>query len=122
MSRRPLLYIAGPYRGDVRRNTLGAVMWGQHFAKLGYHVLVPHVCSKDIDPFNRLGDQYWLDCTANMLRGCTHIVLTPGWERSAGSVNERRIAEEMGIEIWEIGVDTNIVECYSSLADIGSPA
>jgi hypothetical protein len=102
MTREPLLYIAAPFRGDIRANVARANAFGRYYASLGYHVVVPHNMSRDMDPFNRLGNAYWLACTANMLRGCTHIVLTPGWEDSEGCRAEKALAEELGLEVWEV--------------------
>ena len=91
-----------PYRRctySQRENIARANAVGRWLAEQGSHVLVPHNTSSELDPFNRLGDEYWLACTANMLAGCTHIVCGPGWEQSAGAVAERALAESLGLTI-----------------------
>jgi hypothetical protein len=94
--REPLLYIAMPFRAgrySQRENVARANAVGRHFASLGLAVVVPHNLSMEMDPFNRLGDDYWLRTTANVLIGCTHIVCGPEWETSAGAVDERALAD-----------------------------
>lgn len=102
--RPPLLYICMPYRRgkySTRENIARANAVGLYFAKQGYHVLVPHLMS-GCDPFNRLGDDYWLACTMNAMRGCTHIVLGPDHDTSEGCATEYEEAKRLGLEIWRM--------------------
>lgn len=96
---RSTLYIAGPFRGDPRTNTAKAVAWGAHYTALGHPCIVPHLISRDLDPLNRMGDDWWLSATLKLMETCDEVVLTPGWYESEGCLAEMRRACELGLPI-----------------------
>ena len=101
----PLVYIAMPFRAgrySERENIARANEVGRWYAAKGYAVVVPHSMSPLLDPHNRLGDDYWLRLTMEVMERCDIVVCGPGWEESAGALAERERAEALGLEVWEM--------------------
>lgn len=101
-----LLYICSPFRASAtrsqRENIAAANAFGRYFATQGWRVVVPHNLSGEMDPFNRLGDDYWLAVTLGVMEGCTDIALCPGWRESQGCRSEEVRARELGMTIIEV--------------------
>jgi hypothetical protein len=104
MTREPLLYICMPYRQgrySTKENIARAAAVARYYAAQGYPVLLPHAMSPEVDPFNRLGHEYWLSTTLAAMEGCDVVVCGPGWQESEGCRGERERADELGLEVWE---------------------
>lgn len=89
-----LIYIAGPYRGDVEANILAATRMGQ-ILKRGQKVfpIVPHV--------NGDGpDDYMLAGTMALMRRCDAVLALPTWQSSQGAVAEIRDADARGLPVF----------------------
>lgn len=89
-----LIYIAGPYRGDVEANILAATRMGQ-ILKRGQKVfpIVPH-CNGD-GP-----DDYMLAGTMALMRRCDAVLALPTWQSSQGAVAEIRDADARGLPVF----------------------
>ena len=72
--------------------------------------------TRPIDPDNRMGDAYWLDFTAEILRRCDGMVLLPGYERSEGTRNEILIAESAGLFIKHLADLIELPDCLRTEA------
>lgn len=103
MSRKKIIYIAGPFRGpfpwDVKCNVHEAKKLGLLVAKSGGTPLIPHAMYADFDKI--LPDDYWLDATLGLLERCDAIVLHPSWQKSAGSRGEVARAEELKMPVLD---------------------
>jgi hypothetical protein len=99
MHAKPWVYIAGPYRRpNCAINASRAICVGHELrSMLGVVVIVPHlsiledmICPED--------DQYWLDVTMDMMRGCDAVFRMPG--ESEGSDAEVAEATRLGIPVF----------------------
>lgn len=95
-----LLYVAGPYRGDVDRNIAQARSMAVELYKAGHNVITPHMNTAKMDEDTGLPDQFWLDATLELLARCDGIVMSPDWEKSEGAKSEHSYAQEHDIPIW----------------------
>ncbi len=96
-----LIYVAGPYRGDVEANIARARKVAAECYKVGHDVICPHLNSGGMDKDTGLGDEFWLATTMNLLKRCDAIVLVEGWEKSKGTQAEMDYATKSGIPIFE---------------------
>ena len=107
--RRKLVYLAGPYSGDVEMNLSAAVDIAAELTNMGFSVICPHANShwvhlrmiakghKTLDPVN------WYDFDFEILRRCDFLVLMPNWKESTGARLERVFAEQLGIRVYVWG-------------------
>lgn len=104
MTRLPLIYIAGPFRGptplDVRRNVERARDAGLLVAQLGAYPIIPHTMTAEFD--KQLDDQFWLDGTMEMLRRCDALLLIPYWDQSTGARAEAQYARMVTLPIFDV--------------------
>lgn len=98
-----VVYIAGPYRGasqwEVKENIrraeyLASWVWGQ-----GAVALCPHLNTAFFEGLAE--DEVWLRGDLELLRRCDAVLLTPDWMNSEGAREERRVAEELGMPVFE---------------------
>lgn len=96
-----LLYVAGKYRGDVKKNIneaskVGAALWG-----MGHYVITPHCNTAYMERYSHVSAEQFLAGDLRMLSHCDGIVLLPGWEESEGARGEEKFAREKGLLRWE---------------------
>ncbi len=86
----PLVYIAGPFRGqtpyEVHANVCAAEALGLAVARLGGYPIIPHTMTQHFDKL--LTDQFWLEGTMELLRRCDALVARPNWRQSTGATAE----------------------------------
>ena len=87
-----LVYIAGPYRGDVERNVASAQHVGDKLARAGVAFVCPHSNGQPHDHLG-LSDEYWLESTLEIMRRCDAVMLVDGWEGSCGTIGEIKEAQ-----------------------------
>jgi len=97
MRREPLVYLAGPYRGNIRSNVRQAEEWAAACARKGIHYFCPHLNSAFFD--HDANAEFWLTMDLNILSRCDVLLLMPGWERSRGAQDEKAFAEREGIPV-----------------------
>jgi len=95
-----LIYVAGPYRGDVDGNIAKARAVAAECYLAGHDVICPHMNTAKMDEDTGLPDEFWLNTTLNLLRRCDAIVLVPGWESSKGTQAEAAYAKQVGIPVY----------------------
>jgi hypothetical protein len=93
-----LVYIAGPYRGDVKNNVEAAENCAAMVAVLGIGFVCPHSNGRPHD-WLELPDEYWLSMTMEIMRRCDAVLLVEGWEKSHGVIAEKKEAERLGIPV-----------------------
>ena len=96
-----IAYIVGPYRAktiyEIKENIRRAEQYAVKYWQLGYAVICPHKNSAFFDGI--VPDQSFLDGDIEIIKRCDIVVMTPGWEKSSGSVNELEFAKELGLTI-----------------------
>lgn len=95
-----LLYVAGPYRGDVTENIAKARAVGIEIWKAGHVAIVPHLNTAHFEEDSNLKDDVFLNGDIDILRRCDGIVLVPGWEESEGANSELMYAKYLDMPIW----------------------
>lgn len=101
-NRRPICYIAGPYRGanawEIRQNIIRAEAKAFTIWELGAVALCPHLNTAHFQ--GSLDDHVWLDGDLEMLRRCDALVLVAGYGHSAGAIAELTFARELGLMVF----------------------
>jgi hypothetical protein len=99
--RKPVAYIAGPYRGPGPYDILQNIRKAEHYAlkywSLGYAVICPHKNTAMMD--GALPDHVWLEGSMELLRRADVVVMLPGWESSDGSCAERKEAYRLDKQV-----------------------
>ena len=97
-----VIFIAGPFRAknpwEVECNIRRAEEWAFRVAECGAMPLCPHTNTRFFD--KTLTDDFWLEGTSELLKRCDAIFLTPNWEKSKGSVAEKKLAEKNNIHVF----------------------
>lgn len=96
-----VVYLAGPYRGDVAGNVsrirgVAIKLW-----KAGFVVLCPHLNSGGLE--NEVDEEGILMVGAlELMKRCDGVVVEKGggWEKSAGTLLEMEVARKNGIPVW----------------------
>lgn len=94
-----LLYVAGPYSGDVEQNISKARAIAVELWKKDHSVICPHMNSAHME-----GDgiewETFMQGDYQMIARCDGLVMVPGWENSKGATLEKQYAESLGIPVW----------------------
>lgn len=97
-----LLYIAGPYSGNVEQNIKNAEIVSIGLIKAGFHVLTPHKNTSGYEQYEN-GDainyQTWIDLDLDLLSRCDAIYVMSNSENSMGVKKEIIFCEENNIPI-----------------------
>lgn len=108
--RKPLVYIAGPFRAPtpwgVECNVREAERAGYALLEAsGYGVapVIPHAMFRYSDKL--VPDECMLEVTLAILRKCDAVYLLPGWERSSGTRGELAEAQRLGLIVSEYMAD-----------------
>ena len=102
--RRPVIYIAGPYRSDlgtygVKKNIDRAWSVARKLWALGFAVICPHTNTAHMDGHG-VSSQDFLDGDLEILRRCDGILMLPDWLSSDGAIGERNFALKEGISVY----------------------
>ena len=100
LARDGIHYLAGPYRGAVRRNIRNAEWWAAECARRGIYFICPHLNSAFMDDVAEL--DFWLEMDKHILVLCQRVLLLPGWRDSEGAQEEKALAERRVIPVYEI--------------------
>jgi nucleoside 2-deoxyribosyltransferase len=97
MSRRKLVYVAGPYTtGDKAANVAEAVRVGHALIEAGYAPIVPHLSHYMPDqPY-----ETWMEIDFSLLEHCDFVVRRPG--DSPGADRECELAMQLGIPVYDL--------------------
>lgn len=123
-----VVYVSGPYRGDVEQNVARArevavILWD-----LGLSVICPHLNTFGIELDTVLSHEDFVQLDLQQVERCDAIVMIPEWETSEGARIEREHAESCGIPIvywpeWPIVPPTEVfqpVQCRAFIQTVMS--
>lgn len=102
---RPVVYVAGPYRGACEDAVFGNIVRAREAAgqlwRMGFTPICPHLNSAFMGGVVR--DEVFLLADLDILARCDAVVLIQGWNESGGSLAERDFAVKNGIPllVWE---------------------
>jgi hypothetical protein len=95
-----VVFVSGPYRGDVSGNIERAKQVAIRLWKLGYAVVCPHLNTAHFDGI--CPDETWLKGDLEIMSRCDAVYMMAGWDTSTGATAERQEAINQGkIIIYE---------------------
>ena len=96
-----LLYVAGPYSGDIKANIARAEEVSIGLIRKGFHVFTPHKNMAGYEQYESDGIGYrtWLRMDLDLLRRCDAIYIMLNSERSVGVQEELKFARKKGIPV-----------------------
>ena len=104
------VYIAGPIADKDPRvvddNINRAVEFAGQFLDLGWSVIVPHSMYSPLR--GSKSRRVFLESDFEMVRRADAIFLCPGWENSAGTLEEIEVAEQSNTEILHAPISAAI--------------
>ena len=95
-----LVYVAGPYRGNVDKNIQQAREIAIELWEAGHVAICPHLNTANFEKDCVVADQIYLYGDLMILARCDAMVLTPDWMDSEGARNEVVFAKERGIPYY----------------------
>lgn len=100
MSRRKLVYVAGPLTtGDIEFNVKEAIRVGNALIEAGYAPIVPHL-SVHMDRVSPWPYETWMEIDFALLEVCAFVVRLPG--DSPGADRECFLAMALGIPVYDL--------------------
>jgi len=101
-----LLYIAGPYSGDIKGNIARAEEVSIGLIRNGFHVFTPHKNMAGYEKYegDGIGYKTWMDMDLDFLSRCDAIYVMKNSEESVGVQKETKFARENGIMIFHEGM------------------
>lgn len=113
MKRDVFVYLSGPITAkhgySVEQNVASAVKVYLRCLRLGIPAFCPHLSGAFPSAFE-IDYETWLAYDFAVIDRCTHVVMLPRWQSSAGAVREREYAQQRGIP------------CFASLDEFTSIA
>ena len=96
-----LLYIAGPYSGDIPKNIENAEEVSIRLIREGYDVITPHKNTAGYEQYENEKITYktWIDLSLNILSRCDILFVMKNSEFSNGVQTEIAFAKEHKISI-----------------------
>lgn len=96
-----IIYLAGPYRGQVTDNIERAVQIAGEVWAAGHVALCPHANTAHFDTlFPGIPDEAYLDGDMKLVARCDAMLMLPHWEESSGANGEKQYAESLGIPVY----------------------
>ena len=94
-----LLFIAGPYAGDISANIARARDVALEIWRAGHYALCPHSNTAHLEGLG-VPEETFKAGDLRMLSHCDGVVLIEGWEQSEGAVAEFGRAKQIGLPCW----------------------
>ncbi len=92
-----LIYIAGPYRGNVEENIANARKAAIAVWEAGHVAVCPHLNTAHFEKDCSCTDEQYLNGTLQMLARCDAAIFLWNWQESQGAREEMRYCQEHGI-------------------------
>jgi len=102
MRKKCLVYLSGPYSGEIEKNIAAAREVAIKLWEAGYWVICPHLNTAHFEVDCKVGYQDYIDGDCRMIDGCDALVMLPNWAESRGAVIEKDHATGRGIPsyVW----------------------
>lgn len=96
-----LLYVAGPYSGEINKNIADAERVSINLIRNGFHVLTPHKNTQNYEIYEdeNITMDTWLQLDFDLLSRCDAIYLMKKWRESSGAIGEYKFAMARNITI-----------------------
>lgn len=96
-----LIYVAGPYSGDIEWNIKRAEEVSIRLIREGHHVITPHKNTAGYERYEDKNITYetWMELSLNILSRCDAIYVMTGSQQSEGTQREIEFAKQHNIEI-----------------------
>lgn len=94
---KPVVYLAGPFSGDVEGNVAEAATMALQVWTMGAACHCPHLNSGLW--VGVLEERVFLEGGLAILATCNAILMMPTWQSSAGATKERQLALKLGIPV-----------------------
>lgn len=100
------IYIAGPYEGSDRFAVSANIQQARQamvdLLRLGHSPFCPHTMTAHLEYYAPdIPRETYLRTDLDWLAVCAALLLLPGWEESGGACEEKRVAEELGLQVFE---------------------
>ena len=96
-----VIYLAGPYNGDVEGNIQRAEKVSIELIKKGYSVITPHKNTAHYEKYENenLNINTWMEMDFNIIKKCDVIFVMENWEDSVGVKQELHFAKSHDVPI-----------------------
>lgn len=96
-----LVYVAGPYNGNVDENIQRAEKVSIELIKKGYSVITPHKNTAHYEKYEGedLNINTWMEMDFNIIKRCDAVFVMENWEGSEGVAQEIHFAKTHGISV-----------------------
>lgn len=103
-----LVYVAGPYRGDIKKNIENAENKSIELIRQGFDVITPHKNTAGYEKYEDgvITHETWLELGLNLLLRCDAIYVMKNMENSEGTQAEIVFALKHSIPIIREEVKT----------------
>lgn len=96
------VYLSGPITANhgrsVEQNVANAVQFYWRLLRAGIPAFCPHLSGAFPSAFE-IDYETWIAYDLAVIDRCTHVLMLPHWEQSAGAMRERAYAEARGIPV-----------------------
>jgi hypothetical protein len=94
---RPVVYCAGPFKGNVKANVAAAEACARKVWEAGAACISPHMNTVALD--GDFPEKVFLEGDLAILHKCDAVLMMPTWKASAGATKERFAAMHWGIPV-----------------------
>jgi hypothetical protein len=98
-----VIYVAGPFRAEnawaIECNIREAERVALEVWNMGCAAICPHTNTRFFQ--GAAPDDVWLKGDIEIMKRCDAVILTSDWPRSSGAKEEKRVAEQSGIPVFE---------------------
>lgn len=92
-----IVYVAGPYSGDVEKNIEKARQVAWAIWACGYPCICPHLNTAHFD--HAASYNVFMEGYLKILARCDAVIMLPDWQKSNGAMKEHQLALELAIPI-----------------------
>ncbi len=95
-----ILYIAGPYSGDIDQNIATARAVAIKVWEAGHVAVCPHLNNAHFEQDCSLSYAQYIEGDLKIISRCDGVLMLPDWEKSIGARQEKLFAEEHYISVY----------------------